>query len=241
MQPSSRLRLAALIVAQFVAMWAAFAVLAQTIDWPQSLRSPPAVMLPLITQHASAVAAGYSAYLLHALLLMPIALLLPRVLPGTSRFSTAILLTGSAAAIFKVLGIARWLVLMPVLARGYGAAGDDTGRAMIATVYEALNAYIGGVGELFGVGLFSGVFTTLVAAELYAAGSKRMGSAGFVAAALLLATMPGAMGISVGPLLTVSGMVWQAWLIALAGTLVVSARRGDLALPQVGQRHTLQA
>lgn len=65
-----------LLLLQFATMWTAFFILAPTINWPASLDEPPSVMLPLILDQSSAVSAGYLSYLIHALALIPLAILL---------------------------------------------------------------------------------------------------------------------------------------------------------------------
>jgi hypothetical protein len=57
--PDPARRIAAvLLIAQFVAMWGAFFILAPAINWPASLSLPPAEILPLIRDQASAVFLG---------------------------------------------------------------------------------------------------------------------------------------------------------------------------------------
>ena len=71
---------AVLLLAQFILMWAAFFILMPSINWPASLGEPPSIILPLILQQAGPVFAGYLSYLLHALILIPLAILLGRTL-----------------------------------------------------------------------------------------------------------------------------------------------------------------
>jgi len=63
-----------------------------------------------------------------------------------------------AAGILKTLGIVRWLTTMPMLADLYVVTPDPATRAIIEVSYMTLNAYAGGVGELLGVQLVSGLW-----------------------------------------------------------------------------------
>jgi hypothetical protein len=213
-------RLAAgLLLGQFAAMWGAFFILAPSINWPASLGEPASAILPLILEQAGPVFAGYGLYMLHALLLIPLAILLRQALPMSPVLGATTLTLGVLAGLAKSIGIARWLFLMPHLAAGYvDPTTTETTRAAIAVVYEAFNAYAGGIGEILGVGLFAGLWTTFLSISLLRVGSgaRLMALTGFAAAGLLFATLPSVVGLESPILLTLSGIVWQLWTAALA-------------------------
>lgn len=121
----SRLRrtVSVLLIGQFAAMWGAFFILAPAINWPASLDLPPSEILPLIQDQSAAVFAGYLSYLIHALLLIPIAALMPQALNMGSGGGQAAMLLGGLAGFAKALGITRWIFLMPSLALAYNAPG----------------------------------------------------------------------------------------------------------------------
>jgi Domain of unknown function (DUF4386) len=210
-----------MLIAQFVLQFAALFILGGAINWPASLDEPAAVNLPLIVEQASAVALGYSSYFLSALLLAPIALLV-FFLGGEGRGRAALLVAagfGVLASFAKLLGISRWLVMMPLLAQSYVDPGaSEATRAAITVAYDAFNSYAGGVGELLGVALLSGLWTLLVSAVLLRGSSlapRWMGAYGLLAAALLLAAVAAVYGVDLGPLLIIQGFAWQFWLLAL--------------------------
>lgn len=214
---SARRTAAILLIGQFVAMWTAFFILMPAINWPASLDLPPQEILPLIRDQSSAVFTGYLSYLIHALLLIPIAALMPKALGlGEVAGRTAFLL-GGLAGFAKALGITRWIFLMPGLAIAYTTPGvDNATQTAIGVVYEAFNAYAGGVGEILGVGLFAGLWTLVLSSALIASGSRILGGAGALAALLLFTTLPSVIGIENPILLTLSGIAWQLWTFALA-------------------------
>ncbi len=218
--PRGAARIAALLLlAQFVAMWAAFFILAPSINWPASLDEPASAMLPLLIAQAGPVFAGYASYLLHALLLIPLGIVLGRALKVERGMAAGLLALGLLAGFAKALGIVRWLFVMPGLAAAYVDPAASAGtRDAIAVVYGALNAYAGGVGEVLGVGLFAGLWTVLIAVALLplGRGARRIGYAGFAAAALLFSTLPSVVGIESPLLLTLSGILWQLWTATLA-------------------------
>lgn len=210
---------ALLLLAQFAAMWGAFLILLPAINWPASLGEPASVLLPLILDQAGPVFAGYASYLLHALLLVPLAVLLRHSLSMGPVLGGVAIALGVLAGFAKALGIARWLVLMPGLAAAFAdPATPDAARAAIPVVFDAFNAYAGGVGEVLGVGLLAGLWTVLLGVALLRLGgaARVLGLLGFVAAALLFATLPSVVGIESPVLLTLSGIVWQLWTAAVA-------------------------
>ncbi len=106
---------------------------------------------------------------------------------------------------------------MPGLAEAYtDPSATAAEQAALAVVYEAFNAYAGGVGELMGVGLFAGIWTIVISATLVRNGDRLLGYAGYGAAALLLSTLLSIAGIESPLMLTVSGILWQFWTLALA-------------------------
>ncbi len=161
--------------------------------------------------------AGYLSYLTHALLLIPIAVLAGPTLRMTPTLAAATLALGILAALAKALGISRWLILMPGLADIWAdPAATDATRDAVAVTYGAFNAYAGGVGELLGVGLFTGALTVLLSVALLREGAWLTGYAGILAATLLFATLLSVVGIESPTLLTGSGILWQFWSVAVA-------------------------
>jgi hypothetical protein len=219
-----------LLIAQFVLMFAAFFILGSAINWPASLDEPASVNLPLIVEQAGAVALGYTSYFVSALLLAPIALLLYSLLRDEHPRPTLLLAAGFGviASFAKLLGIGRWLLMMPFLAQSYvDPAASPATRDAIVVTYDAFNNYAGGVGEVLGVALFSGLWTLLVSVSLLRGmrlAPRWMGYFGLVAAALLLVAVAGGYGLDLGPLLIVQGFAWQFWLLFLGIFLLRRAR-----------------
>lgn len=206
-----------LLLLQFAAMWMAFFILAPSINWPASLNEPPSVVMPLILDQSVAVFAGYLSYLIHALALIPLAILLRDTLRLDGAMGRMVVALGMLAGFAKALGIVRWLFMMPGLAAAYTdpSATPET-IAAIEVVYGAFNAYAGGVGELLGVGLFAGVWTIVISVAVLRMGWTWMAYAGFGAAALLFSTLLSVVGIESPVMLTLSGILWQFWTLALA-------------------------
>lgn len=211
-----------LLIMQWLLMFTALGILAPSINWPASLDQPASEMLPLIIEQRTAVALGYTSYFGSALLLIPIALLLAHVLRASEsalvRVATGI---GVLAGFAKLIGIGRWLYLMPSLAAAYvDPQTSAAARDAIAVNYVAFNAFGGGIGEVLGVTLLSGVWTALIAVHLLRRVNgtpfvRVLGGTGLLAAGLLLVGLAEVYGIGLGPILIVQGFAWQMWMLAL--------------------------
>ena len=215
--------LGVLFLLQFGVFAVTLVVLGGAIDWPASLDAPPTAMLPLLVAQRGAVTLGYSCYLVSALLLIPIALLARRMAPPGAQLPAIAATLGVLAGLCKTFGILRRLTAIPALAELYGdpASGQAT-RDAVAVVYIALNHYAGGIGELLGVDLFAGLWTVLVALAIVRRDSAALplpawlGWFGLFAGASLLSGTVGIGGLDLGGLaLTISGVLWQLWMIAM--------------------------
>lgn len=137
-----------------------FFILGAAIDWPDSLNGSAIDYLPLVAANADAVRLGYGFYLsasaLHAVLAV---LLTIHLGAGRRPWLAVAAVVGVLAGVFKMLGIARWLEAMPLLAGNLAAAPETT-----AISYELLNNYAGvTLGEGIGVSLFTGLWFGLLA------------------------------------------------------------------------------
>ena len=206
-----------LFLVQSVCMWGAFFVLAPSINWPASIDLPASEMLPLLLEKFPFVMSGYSLYLLHALVLIPLAVVLHSALGLSGPLGSTAVVFGVLAGLAKSLGIVRWIFMMPGLAASWVAPDASVAtQAAISVIYEAFNAYAGGLGEVMGVGFFAGLWTLILSVALLDRGQTVLGFMGLAAAALLFVSLGSVLGIEMPILLTVSGIFWQLWTAALA-------------------------
>ncbi|MBC8130994.1 MAG: DUF4386 family protein [Rhizobiaceae bacterium] len=194
-------------------------VLGQAIGWPGSLRLPAAEALPLIAENALAVQIGYWAYLLTSLAFLPLALAFRSFLAergaGGALSDTAAAL-GVAVAVFKMLGIVRWLSAMPSLAQLYVGNVDPVVRAAVEVAYTALNGYAGAVGELLGVQLVSGLWLIFAGLLLGRIGAAWTGLSGILIGSVFLATCLRTIEPSFAALQSVAVPLALAWFPAFA-------------------------
>ena len=217
-----RRQAAIFLIIESLLIFAPLVILGVSINWPGSLDEPASVNLPLILDHYAAMMTGYSIYLVYSLLFWPMAYLTGRAVvireTGNSLFRLA---TGFAAlsTFARALGIVRWLFAMPVLARLYtNPAATENLKNNISMVYDMLNAYAGGIGELLGVSLFAAIWLVLISILLIRSSlwPNWLGYFGVIVAASLLLNLLETIGIDMGAMITVSETLQHLWMLATA-------------------------
>ena len=217
-----RRQAAIFLIIEFLLIFAPLIILGAAINWPASLDEPASVNLPLILEQYMAMMTGYSIYLVYSLLFWPMAYLTGRAIvigdTGNTLFRVA---SGFAAlsVLARTLGIVRWLFAMPVLARLYiNPAVSENFKESISMVYEMLNAYAGGVGEILGVSLFASIWLVLISILLIRSSQwpNWLGYFGLVVAAALLLNLLEVVGIDMGAMISVSETLQHFWMLATA-------------------------
>ncbi len=211
-----------LLILEFLLIFPPMIILGSAINWPASLDEPASVNLPLILEQYAAVMSGYGIYLIYSLLFWPVAYVTGRVIVGDDTQNPLFQVANGFAALSAIarsLGIVRWLFAMPVLAQLYtSASATPESQATISVVYEMLNAYAGGVGELLGVSLFAVIWLTLISILIIRKPEwpSWLGYFGFAAAATLFLVLLEVVGIDMGPMITISVSMLQFWMLAAA-------------------------
>lgn len=141
----------ALILAAVLFM-AVFGYLAVRFDYPDVLDGPAADVLPRLLQLGDGGRAVWALYAMIPLLLIP---------AGTGAYAAlrhrapammhAAALLAVVSALAMLLGLMRWPTTHWALAHGMAAAASDAERAVIATLFDGLNLYLGNyLGEFVG-------------------------------------------------------------------------------------------
>ncbi len=211
-----------LTLSQVVLFLIPLIVLGQAIGWPASLRLPAAEALPLIASKALAVQIGYWGYMLTALAMVPFVIALRRyaLAHGAGSMPSDFMAAfGIAAAVLKTLGIVRWLVAMPGLAALHAQAADPALRTVIEMNYITLNSYAGGVGELLGVQLVSGLWLIALGFVFRQTGLRFNAAASAVLGLGFAVTALRTVVPELHLLGTIMPPLALAWLLVLAATL----------------------
>jgi hypothetical protein len=195
---------------------AGFTVLGSVFEYPQILEEPTADILTLYREHQGAVSAWFLVLAASAALMAPAGIWLGRLAGG--RLGRWITITGVAAAVVQVVGLQRWVTLVPGIAQD---ALDPAQQADAEDRFELYHVVLGKViGETLGYAL-TATFTVLVVLALRDVVLPRwVAYAGYVAAALI-ATGVVIPVVEAASLTNFAGYVlWCAWLLVLAGLLL---------------------
>ena len=232
---------AALLILLPIAFTVCFTLLQLRFEYPDILRQPTADILAKFQAGGPSLVAVWYALTLTALLFIPLAVLLHRVLaareaPAALWVATAF---GVVAGLAQGLGFLRWPFLVPHLARVYLAQeSGEPQRAATVAVFEAFHRYAGvGVGEHLGY-LSTSVWTAGVALLMWrspqfgrALGLSGVALAGGIASGLL---EPAGWALG-GTINTYSYLAWAVWLVAVGVRLLlrreVAAHRAAPAAP----------
>lgn len=231
--------LALLLVADIVAMFAGFTVLADAFHFPQILRASADERLALFRAHRASIVPTYWMLAMTGIALVFISVLLARSLgPKAGSASRLVLAFGVVAGFAQATGFGRWAILVPWLAdRMADPSLSDTGRETIALIEGAFNRYAGMlIGEHLGNICWGfWLFFTGMAIRRSGAVDRRIGSAAMLLSplfGLLAAEQLGFDGAILG-LLTDFGFPLLALIhFALAWQLV--RRHDDAPAPPLG-------
>lgn len=194
---------------------AGFTVLGSVFEYPQILEEPTADILALFREHQSAVTTWFLVLVISAALMAPTGIFLGRLVGGTlGRWIAAV---GIAAATVQVIGLQRWVTLVPGISDD---ALDPAKRADAEDRFEFLHTVLGKViGETIGYAL-TATFTVLVVIALSRTILPRwLGILGYVSAALI-ATGVVIPVLEAASLTNFAGYVgWCVWLLAVAVVL----------------------
>jgi hypothetical protein len=216
-----------------------FTLLSVTFGYPDILREPTGYVLRRFDAGSSSLVAIWYGFMLTAVLFVPLAVLVHKVL---ARRDTPYMATATAfgvlGGVVQFLGLIRWPILVPYLAETYlDPASSAATRESIAVVFQAFNQYAGvGVGENLGY-LFTGLWTLLVALAMFGSAlpfRRWLALLGVVSAVGILIGMLEPAGFEPAAKIVVVGYIlWSIWL-ALFGIFLLLPRSRRHRAPQVG-------
>ncbi len=209
-----------------------FAVLARRFDYPDILRRPTDEILARFRAGGASLILTWWAFMASGALLVASVVLLSRVLEGGAPTAALFgLVLGVLAGLVQVLGLLRWVYLVPELARAYGDPdASEATRAAVAVTFRSFHQYLGvGVGEHLGY-LLTGAWTFAVGVAVLAGDAVAswlgwvalpIGAGLVVASAEFLGPNEERGWELAGKAVPVLYITWSLWLVALGVTLVV--------------------
>lgn len=208
---------------------ASFALLGNRFDYPDILRRPAGEILERFRAGGSSLIILWWTFMLSGLLLIAGAVLLGQVL-GFGGIIPVATTFGVLAGLVQMLGLLRWVYLVPALARAYtDPALNADQREAQAVVFRALHQYLGvGVGEHLGY-LFTGIWSVLIGVSVTqtTALPTWLGWPGIVIGAGLAVGSTEFLGPNeergwnlAGAAIPVLYIAWSIWLLAMGIALI---------------------
>ncbi len=216
----------ALLVAVPLIFAAGFTGLQMTFDYPDILRHPAGEVLVRFASAGADLHIYWYAMMTAALGMIPASIASGLHFAKRDTLLASLALGfGVLAGLVQALGLIRWVILVPGLAANYVAPGArEMDQAITASVFEATNLYLGlGVGEHLGY-LFTGVWTLLISALLFA-DRRLLSLIGFALSLAVMAGMLEPFGVPMAASINAVGYsLWALWSLALGVSLLIEAR-----------------
>jgi uncharacterized protein DUF4386 len=209
---------------------ATFSLLAKRFDYPDILRRPTAEILGRFHREGPGLILAWWAFMLSGLLMISAVVLLGQALRFTGIVPVAVTL-GILGGFVQVLGLLRWVYLVPALARAHAdPQSTPVQRETSAAIFRAFHQYVGvGVGEHLGyllTGLWSGLIGIAVVQGSVV--PTWLGWPGVVIGAALALSSAEFLGPNeergwplAGAAVPVLYIAWSAWLLGLGIALLV--------------------
>jgi hypothetical protein len=209
---------------------ATFALLGKRFEYPAILRKPSGEILDRFRAGGSTLILLWWTCMVSGLLLIPTVVLLGQALGFAGIVPVAVTI-GVLAGLVQMLGLLRWVYLVPSLARAHADPALSEGqRDATVVVFRAMHQYLGvGLGEHIGY-LFTGIWSILIGVAI--AGRELlpswMGWVGIVIGAGLIIASAEFLGYNeergwklAGAAIPILYIAWSLWLLAMGIALIV--------------------
>jgi hypothetical protein len=222
---SVRIATAVLLIALPIVFNAIFFLLQKSFSYPDILRKPTGEILRRFSAGGSRLVGLWYAFMLTALLFIPLGVLLPRLLAGDNPAYFGITaVVGVLAGLLQALGLLRWPFLVPYLAKTYvQPEASETSRQTVEVVFQSFHQYLGvAVGEHLGY-LFTALWTAMVAYRaIIHSTAPWFGWIGMICAVGILVGMLEPAGFKrAGMVNAIAYILWSLWLVALGVILLI--------------------
>lgn len=209
-----------------------YTMLAHSFDYPDILRRPTTEVLERFRAGGSSLIWTWWAFAMSAVLLAPTAVLVSASFADANPTLLAVAVAiGLLAALVQFLGLIRWPLAVPHLAREMADPGSsESKKDAVDVIFQTLNRYLGvAVGEHLGY-MFTGVWTGLVGAAVLQSEVVHpvFGVIGLLLAPLFLIGSAEFVGShekegwkTAGTLVPIAYIGWSLWLLALGIALLV--------------------
>lgn len=208
---------------------AAFFALGSSFNYPAVLRQPTDEILTQFTAGGDGLIALWYAFSITAALAIPLALLLyGEFKDDYPQTALAAAIVGTMSGLVQVVGLLRWVFLVPGRAAIYvDAAADPASLSAATLIYESAHHFLGvAVGEHLGY-LFTGSWTILLSVMMFRSRTFRpwLGVIGLISAVGVMVGLLEPSGwADAGAVNAIAYIVWSLWLIVM-GVVMLTQRQ----------------
>jgi hypothetical protein len=209
-----------------------YTMLARSFDYPDILRRPTDEVLARFSAGGGGLLLTWWAFAMSALLLAPTVVLVSASFSDASPSLVSVAtVIGVLAALVQLLGLIRWPLAVPHLARLSTDPATSAGtKEAVDVTFQTLNRYLGvAVGEHLGY-LFTGAWTGLIGAVILDSDVTHpaFGIVGLVLAPLFIVGASEFLGRNeehgsklAGAVVPIAYIGWSVWLLALGVAFLV--------------------
>jgi len=212
-----------LLIVGAIGVFIPYTILTIIFEYPDILRQETGIVLTKFHAGGATLIGVWWAFAIMGLPLLVAYILIGQKLENKLSFVRWATILGIISGIVQIIGLLRWVFVVPVLANAYVTASNDSARETTKITFQAVHQF-GGVllGEHIGQ-LFTIAWTVLIA---YAFHKLQMFSKwviwlGYVAAAIYLLAQAELFATVIPnfPVLNVAGLIgstlWLLWLIII--------------------------
>lgn len=167
-----------------------YAVLAATYDYPNILRRPAGEALELFAAGGASLILTWHVFAISALLMAPMAIALALTAKSVATkpsLAVGAAIAGALAGVTQAMGLWRWVLIVPSLARAHADPyTDDTAKRAAEQTFDLFNQYVGmAIGEHLGQ-LLTALFVLLLSALQWSDAKRISAVIGFITAGAIL-------------------------------------------------------
>lgn len=220
-----------LFVLGAIGVFVPYTLLTMIFDYPDILRQDPAVVLSRFHDGGPALIYTWLAFALLGLPLVVGYAMLGKKLEAERPFVNWVTTIGVISGMVQVIGLLRWVFVVPVLARDYASTSDPHLQASIVTSFKLIHQFVGvllgeHLGQFFTIVWTIGMSYAMLKALMI---PKWLALFGFVASAIYLLAQAELFATVIPgfpvwePAGFIGSSLWLFWLIIVGYKLIRTA------------------
>jgi hypothetical protein len=210
-----------LLIAGAIGVFIPYTILTMTFEYPDILRQDTGIILTKFHDGGSSLILTWWAFAILGLPLLIVYILIGQKFENKSGFIKWVTTLGVISGIVQIIGLLRWVFVVPIIADSYVSAGDAAAKTAAISSFQTIHQF-GGVllGEHIGQ-LFTIIWTVMISYAFIKLNyfSKWVGWLGIIASAIYLLAQAELFATVIPgfPVWDMAGFIgstlWLVWLI----------------------------